>query len=427
LLILYSKMGIYCRLTTLKLTHGDSSYGCYIENTQTPENRRITLTGHHEYGKTDYDVIDVTFSSCMVIKIPQELTLIFPNIRKLLICNSKLKKISKNDLIEYKNLEIISMMENELEYLPGDLFEGFKNLNYINFKKNKLIFIEPNILDGLGEMRYVNFSDNTNYKKCFSIYPEHEPNATLDEVKIELYEKFYSRFKFLKELRISEDNFKKQIEKFKKSEVILEEEIRKLKIDHRQPPGDQTSISDDFKKYIQDDNLKDFKITIDDQEFLVHKFLLIVRSPTLAEILQNNPEVETLNLVDIPVEIFENVLKFLYTDEHPDKADTNFMHLFAAAGKLKIQKLSDFAAEILQSQIDSENALEILHLSQKYDCKELKGRAFAEITKKYPKIDFKDEWIDNAEKLQNIIEMLRKQEEAKREFENQFKRMLEMD
>jgi Leucine-rich repeat (LRR) protein len=420
-------MGIYCEITTTEFSHGNSSYGCLIENTQTPETKRITLSGVHEYGKADNDVTDVSFSDCVITKIPQDLSLMFPNLKYLFICNSKLKKISKNDLIEYRNLELISMMENELEYLSGDLFDGFTRLNYINFQKNKLIFIEPNILDGLGEIKRVDFSNNINYKKHFSVYPVYEPNATLDEVKTELYEKFYSRFKFLKEQRITEVNLKNQIEELKNSETVLKEENRLLKIHHEQPPENPANLSADFKKYIQDDNLKDFKITIDDREFLVHKFLLIVRSPTLAEILQNNPEVETLNLVDIPVEIFEKILNFFYTDEHPDKADTNFMHLFAAAGKLKIQKLSDFAAEVLQNQIDSENALEILHLSQKYDSKELKIRAFAEITKKYPKIDFKNEWIENAEKLQNIIEMLRKQEEAKREFENQFKKMLEMD
>ena len=211
------------------------------------------------------------------------------------------------------------------------------------------------------------------------------------------------------------------------SEALLLDEVRQLKIDSKHQFEKQTSLCDDFKKYIQNENLKDFKVTIDDQEFSVHRFLLIARSPTLAEILKNNPEVETLNLVDISVEIFEKVLKFLYTDELPENANTNFMHLFAAAGKLKIQKLKDFAADNLNVQVDSENALEILNLSQKYDCEGLKSKAFAEITKKYPKIDFKDEWIEDPEKLQNIIEMLRKQEEARREFENQFKKMLELN
>ncbi|KAL7023679.1 hypothetical protein ACKWTF_012738 [Chironomus riparius] len=420
-------MGIHCEFGFTKFAHGETCYACSVENAHTPETRMISFSGKFKDDKSEKDVVHVSFSNCTVTKVPQELTTIFPNLRQLLICNSKLRKISKKDLIEYKNLEIVSMMENELEYLPGDLFEGFKNLNYINFKKNKLMFIEPHILDGLGTMRYVNFSVNPNYKKCFSIYPVHEPNATLDEVKIELYEKFYSRFKFLKEQKISEVQVKSKIEELQKSETLASDKVGLIKIDSKHPVENQANLCDEFKKYIQDENLKDFKITIDDQEFLVHRFLLILRSPTLAQILQNNPEVETLNLVDIPVEIFEKVLKFLYTDDFPNKADTNFMHLFAAAGKLKIQKLKNFAADYLSIQIDSENALEILNLSHKYDCGELKSKAFTEITKKYPKIDFKDEWIEKPEKLQNIIELLRKQEEAKREFENQFKRILETD
>ncbi|KAL7013176.1 hypothetical protein ACKWTF_015234 [Chironomus riparius] len=74
----------------------------------------------------------------------------------------------------------------------------------------------------------------------------------------------------------------------------------------------------------------------------IHEFLLAARSPILAEILKSNPEVENLNLVEISVEIFKIILKFLYTDELPGGNGTNVLNLFAAAGKLKIEELKNF-------------------------------------------------------------------------------------
>ena len=60
---------------------------------------------------------------------------------------------------------------------------------------------------------------------------------------------------------------------------------------------------------------KDFSIKIEDREFKVHKFLLAARSPTLAEMIKNNPDADELQLVDISVEIFEKILKYLYVSK----------------------------------------------------------------------------------------------------------------
>jgi hypothetical protein len=300
------------------------------------------------------------------------------------------------------------MKDNELEYLPGDLFEGFKFLNYINFENNKLTLIEPNILNNLENIYVVSFSKNPRYEKFYSIYPIHQANATLEEVKNELFEKFYSKFDFLQELKQSEEHLR------------LENNELKIKLENKTIH----SLTEDLKNFIQDEKSKDFKITIEDREFHVHKFLLAARSPTLAEVLRNNPEVENLNLVDIPVNIFENILKFIYADELPDDDETNFLQLFAAAGRLKIKKLTDYATEKLFNQVNSENALEILNLSNKFHNNNLKEKAFKEFKKKYPNV--KDEWLENQDKLNSIIEMLKKKEETVRKLEEEISKMLEI-
>ncbi|KAL7013172.1 hypothetical protein ACKWTF_015232 [Chironomus riparius] len=170
----------------------------------------------------------------------------------------------------------------------------------------------------------------------------------------------------------------------------------------------------DINAFIQDDTNKDFQITIDDHEFPVHKFLLAARSPTLAELLKNNPEVENLNLVDISIETFEIILKFLYTDELPGDDETNFLHLFAAAGKLKIEKIKKFSAQKLLLKVEAENALELLNLSNKYGHDELKKAAYEEIKKNYPKMVLSDEIVENGEKVEKLVVIIKKIEEMEK-------------
>jgi len=410
----------------------DQFYGCRVSEQQIPENRELNFTGQHEGGKTNNDVLYVEFNRCTVTKVPQGLTKIFPNLKVIQIWNSKLKKIVKNDLVEYKNLEKLNFYRNEIEFLPGDLFENFISLKFIDFHGNKLKVIEPNILDGLEKLTYVDFRDNPNYNKFYSIYPEDEPNAKLDEIKIDLMDKFYIRIKLFQDLKEENQQLKdlnavlnQQNVSFKNSNAKLQSKLEQEKIENFNLTLQlQKGIVDDIRTFIQDETTKDFQIQIDDHEFPVHKFLLAARSPTLAEILKNNPEVENLNLVDISVEIFEIILKFLYTDELPGEDGTNFLHLFAAAGKLKIEELKDYAAFKLMNHIDEENALDILKISNKYDHEALRQEAFKGIKKKYPNVELKDEWAADTEKLEKVFNIIKQREEADRKMEEEFKKLM---
>jgi len=409
-------MEIQCSFETIKFFN-ENIFNCIIKDQQIPENQDVKIIGQYQVGTThNEDVHCVQFERCKITKIPQGLTKIFPNLTVLNIEKSKLKKIAKDDLIEYKNLKKFRCGNNEIEFLPGDLFEGFENLELISFYKNKLKVIEPNILDGLNKLKCVSFQDNLNYGKFFSIYPNHGSNATLEEVKFELFEKYP-----FKDLKKSEENLRQEIQQLKDSKLKLETELEQEKLKNSELNlNPQNGFFVDLKAFTQDETTKDFQIQIDDSEFPVHKFLLAARSPTLAEILKNNPEVENLNLVDISVEIFEIILKFLYTDELPGDDGTNFMHLFAAAGKLKIQKLMNYAATNLIDQVDEENATEVFNLSNRYGHDELRQKAFDEIKKMYPKYDFEDAWVSNHEFVMTIIEQFKKNDEAIRKLKEKF-------
>jgi hypothetical protein len=381
---------VKCTYQTHSHICGEEIYSCWITDKEIPKNNILKFVGKHEEEKSNADVVELQFVSCLMKKVPSGLTEIFPNLKMLSFYDSKLETLTKNDLIEYKNLKCFTCQDSNIKFLPADLFEDFENLEFINFYRNELVMIEPNILNELTKSKHVDFRKNSNYYSFYSRYPKMDPNSTLEEVKNELSEKYRTTPKILKNL--------------------INSDIK-------------TGLFSDIKDFMQDETTKDFWIQIDDYQFPVHKFLLAARSPTLAEILKNNPEVEKLNLVDISVEIFEKILKFLYTDELPGDDGTNFLHLFAAAGKLKIGQLKEFAAKKLFDQIDENNAMDVLILSNKYEHEELRRKSFKIIKQKYPKVAFKDEWSVNTDKMIKVIEIIKQKEEAERKMQEDLEKI----
>ena len=293
-------------------------------------------------------------------------------------------------------------------------FEDFENLEEIYFDDNQLTVIEPEILDKLEKLKYASFDYNPNFTSSVNC----NNRQALVDFKELLIEKFLENSENVKKY------LKKSIEKSQNLKTELKFEKQKNSYITSKY---QKCIHSDIEAYLQDKATKDFQIQIDDHEFPVHKFLLAARSPTLAEILKNNPEVENLNLVDISVEIFEIILKFLYTDELPGDDGTNFLHLFAAAGKLKIQELKKFTGNKVIEQIDEDNVIDIFKLGFKYENAEMMQKAFDKIKEKYPKINFKDEWAVDPDKMIKIIEIFKKKEEAMRKIEEEFEKSLNLD
>ena len=187
----------------------------------------------------------------------------------------------------------------------------------------------------------------------------------------------------------------------------------------------EEGLFSDLKKFLQDDSFKDFKIQIEDREFHVHKFVLVARSKTLSEIIKNNPEAEKLNLLDMSVNIFEIILKYLYTAEVPCDDEFDSLRLFAAAGRLRIEQLKNFAAMKILEKINGENAFEILKLCNTYEQRELRQKAFDMIKKKYPRITFEDEWIAEPESVRKIVEKFKEKEEVIRRHEEAIEKLEE--
>lgn len=377
----FLKMEIICNFVELSETF----FRYNISDCTLPE-KIYNLKVTHPPNKSNADVKYLKIANCGIKKIPQRLSIIFPNLEILEIYNSNLEKIFKVDLEEYKNLKEFYCDQNSLEYLSGNLFEGFNNLERFSFAGNDIKVIEPTILDDLKKLNFVYFNNNDNYNCCFS---SDDNSETLDEFKDKLYKIFCSNSENVKKIikkyenkvkRLTASNIKhvaknqnleesnrryrvinqdytassiqsaidqgvlrSEIKRLEDVEKSLTREIQKLKLN---PKEHQSSFNRDIKNLTKNDNFKDFIIQIDDQEFKVHKFLLAARSPTLADIFLANPEAENLKLVDIAVDTFEKILHFMYNDELPgDKDGVNFLQLYSAAGRLGIDELKNVVAK----------------------------------------------------------------------------------
>lgn len=78
-------------------------------------------------------------------RIPKNLKKTFKNLNILHIEESKMLKICCNHFANYHELEEFSSINNDLVYLPGDLFDCCWNLSVICFKEKKFEFIDPDI------------------------------------------------------------------------------------------------------------------------------------------------------------------------------------------------------------------------------------------------------------------------------------------
>jgi len=381
---------IQCKYYNVRYYGGRIHYKCVIDNYALDE-EEWKFQGKHFNLKTNLDVIALALSGKCLTKVPRGLLKYFPNLQALEIRDSSLTSLTKCDITEYKKLRIIIFEVVSIEFLPENLFEDFMDLEQISFTSCKLIVIEPFILDGLKSLQQVSFINNPNYHIKYTIN-QSQLSIPLNEFKSELFRKYYTLYPHFPT----------------SSQQMI-----------------QNTLSNDFKDFLKNENFKDFKIKIDDREFCVHKCLFAARSSVLAEMIHKNPDAENLNLVNISVETFEQVLHFIYNDKLiANKEEINFLHLFAAAGRLNIEVLKNIATAHLFDHINSENALSILSLSNRYKHEMLKQKVFGFIKQTNTFMKFEPKWASQPEMLGKLIKIHKEKDEAMKKFNEEYQKII---
>jgi len=97
--------------------------------------------------------------------IPKNFGNFFPKMKAIQIKNSSLEEISSENFVKLRNLELVDLSYNEIQFLEGDPFQHNSQLSTIDFSNNKIFAIGPNVFANLKQNdRNIKIELNT----CFS-------------------------------------------------------------------------------------------------------------------------------------------------------------------------------------------------------------------------------------------------------------------
>lgn len=128
-----------CKVTSAKLTN--------------PVKPIKSFVGVHEEGKCNANVQAIVFfegawfDRVNVHCFPRHLHIHFPNLRHLTIEKCGLKEISKQDFRGLERLVHLSIGNSKLSSLPDDLFENMRNLRLIFLNNNRIEFASSKLLE----------------------------------------------------------------------------------------------------------------------------------------------------------------------------------------------------------------------------------------------------------------------------------------
>lgn len=139
-----------------------STYTC--EFTVIKSGSEVLLDGFkgvHRIGRSSSDVKALTVSNNKFLnQIPLEIDEIFPNIVFLEWFAGNLTTLFASDLKQFPKLKVLSVEENKLVSIAGDLFRHNGDLQFVYFGSNLLEHVERDLLTGLSELKQAVFTGN---------------------------------------------------------------------------------------------------------------------------------------------------------------------------------------------------------------------------------------------------------------------------
>lgn len=146
----------------------------------------------------------------------------------------------------------------------------------------------------------------------------------------------------------------------------------------------ETSDNDyDVSALYADDDFKDFTFYVDDKKFKVHKCVFACASPVFKTMFTCGLDETKLNSArvdDCDPDIFERLIKFVYTGKPPEDLRSISMELYELAHRYDIPNLLKICLQdIKMIQIDDGNAFGIYAFSIKFEMENLLRYSWAYI------------------------------------------------
>jgi hypothetical protein len=93
-------------------------------------------------------------------KIPQDIDRYFKNIISFQMYRSNLGTLTKEDLKQFPNLVLLSIIENDIAVLAADTFIYNQNLEHVHIRGNLLLTVGQNLFKNLNHLISVDFRWN---------------------------------------------------------------------------------------------------------------------------------------------------------------------------------------------------------------------------------------------------------------------------
>lgn len=320
-------------------------------------------------------------------RVPSARTLLNfrPNMTRLCIWNCQLPRIKRDDLKGLHNLQELYIIHNGIEYLPHGLFEPTPKLEKVSLAYNKISFIDKDILEPLEKLKTFNLLGNPAIDRCY----EETGFFTFAQLQEDIESKCKTPDQMLKAMNAQ----KKSIEDMSNKIVELENEVGSIKTENGKLKEEIKNLKDTCdaqekeitkSKRMEIENLVyDFTIKINGKKIRANKDMLIINSPVLAKLIEENGDANSLKLQDISKEMLVAILKFMMT-KRPPSEEMNIVELYAASARFEITELMVITAAMLMDKITLENAPDVIKLGLQYGNREMQVKAFAELKKKFP-------------------------------------------
>lgn len=158
----------------------------------------------------------------------------------------------------------------------------------------------------------------------------------------------------------------------------------------------------------------DVTMIIGKKKFHAHKAILAVRSPVFAAMFEHDMQESkenTVKIADIRAEVFQEVLRFIYTGK-VQAMDQLARALLIAADKYSLDTLKTKCSEHLGSRLSVATATATLELADKYNAGALKQQAIKFISKHVKQLnpaDWKEVLTNNFDVAAEIIAQMVKE------------------
>lgn len=151
-----------CQFAQITWNTIGSSYTCVTIPSDIESNRSLTsVTGNHLSGYSNVDVRAIYITECRNLTfIPQRMGNFFPNVAGLVIDFCGISTLNGNDLNGHNNLQWISLINNDIEHIPGDFFSQNSNMSFAHFNQNMISSVGENLLISLESFQLAHFWEN---------------------------------------------------------------------------------------------------------------------------------------------------------------------------------------------------------------------------------------------------------------------------